>query len=478
MLCARILVVLSLPAGFASAAERFAELDADRVAAIEAMLPEHPAGFGKPIGDRAFWQDARTVALAGNAVRDAEKLLGKDFPAWDDTLYLEFTTIGRRPPGEKMLGARAAWLRPLVLAECLENKGRFLPTLAKALDEYVTQPTWTLPAHDRALDNFKRKAYSVDLASSAFGANLAQTLYLLGDRLDADLRKRAQEAVATRCFAPLRKTLVTGKGHGWLGDKAHPVQNNWNTVCLSGVVGAALAIVPERYERAVFVAAGEHYSTYFLNGFRNDGYCDEGGGYWSYGFGNCATLREELVQVTGGRIDLFTDPKIRNIALFGLRFQLNDRLVPPFADCRFGSRADVNLVAYCNQVLGLGLSGLENVPAIGGGNLYTPLMRPTPCAARAGAKAEADPVGVRSFFDQAGVLVCRPSSPTCRLAAAIKAGGTTLRDYVNADGVPGYFSQKLYVYERANEPCRRCATPVRHRVQGQRSTYWCPTCQR
>ena len=64
------------------------------------------------------------------------------------------------------------------------------------------------------------------------------------------------------------------------------------------------------------------------------------------------------------------------------------------------------------------------------------------------------------------------------LGAAIKVGGTTLRDYVNADGMPGYFRQKLYVYERAGAPCRVCRTPIRQRVQGQRSTYWCPSCQR
>ena len=64
------------------------------------------------------------------------------------------------------------------------------------------------------------------------------------------------------------------------------------------------------------------------------------------------------------------------------------------------------------------------------------------------------------------------------LAGAVKAGGTTLRDYVGADGAPGYFRQKLYVYERAGLPCRRCRTPVRRRMQGQRATYWCPECQR
>ena len=64
------------------------------------------------------------------------------------------------------------------------------------------------------------------------------------------------------------------------------------------------------------------------------------------------------------------------------------------------------------------------------------------------------------------------------LGDAIRQGGTTLRDYVNADGTPGYFRQKLYVYERSGEPCRRCDTPIRHLVQGQRSTYFCPQCQK
>ena len=64
------------------------------------------------------------------------------------------------------------------------------------------------------------------------------------------------------------------------------------------------------------------------------------------------------------------------------------------------------------------------------------------------------------------------------LAEAIEIGGTTLRDYVNAEGIPGYFRQKLFVYERDGQPCRICKTPVKQFVQGQRSTYWCPNCQR
>jgi formamidopyrimidine-DNA glycosylase len=64
------------------------------------------------------------------------------------------------------------------------------------------------------------------------------------------------------------------------------------------------------------------------------------------------------------------------------------------------------------------------------------------------------------------------------LKLAIRAGGTTLRDYLGADGAPGYFRQRLYVYERKGEPCRRCGTAVRALTQGQRSTYYCPRCQK
>ncbi len=61
------------------------------------------------------------------------------------------------------------------------------------------------------------------------------------------------------------------------------------------------------------------------------------------------------------------------------------------------------------------------------------------------------------------------------LSHAIEVGGTTLRDYVGANGEPGRFRQSLYVYERKD--CRLCGTAVRHLVQQGRSTYYCPVCQ-
>jgi formamidopyrimidine-DNA glycosylase len=61
---------------------------------------------------------------------------------------------------------------------------------------------------------------------------------------------------------------------------------------------------------------------------------------------------------------------------------------------------------------------------------------------------------------------------------SIEQGGTTLRDFVNGDGKPGYFKQHLNVYGKANAPCISCRVPVKEIRQGQRSTFYCPKCQK
>lgn len=61
---------------------------------------------------------------------------------------------------------------------------------------------------------------------------------------------------------------------------------------------------------------------------------------------------------------------------------------------------------------------------------------------------------------------------------AITVGGTTLRDFVSASGEPGYFRQRLRVYERAGEACRICSTPIKRVLLTGRASYFCPQCQR
>lgn len=92
---------------------------------------------------------------------------------------------------------------------------------------------------------------------------------------------------------------------------------------------------------------------------------------------------------------------------------------------------------------------------------------------------------------QAGIHPSRPAGRIsharhARLAAAIKhtlavaiaAGGSSLRNYVQASGELGYFQVNAFVYDREGAPCRTCKTPIRSTRHGQRTTYFCPACQK
>lgn len=76
---------------------------------------------------------------------------------------------------------------------------------------------------------------------------------------------------------------------------------------------------------------------------------------------------------------------------------------------------------------------------------------------------------------QAEILV---SSIKQVLAEAIEAGGSSLRDYKHGDGQLGYFQHSFKVYNQKGKPCPVCGAAIAHAVLGQRSTYWCPTCQK
>jgi len=389
---------VSLPCAAAADAGAF---DEGRLAKVAAMLGEKPAGFGSPVSDRTHWKE-----LAGNdsfsgTISEAEKLLQEPIPEQPDDLYLDFSRTGNRTRWQRVSGRRRGRITTLVLAECLENKGRFVPAFEEVVRVLCSEPTWVMPAHDAKLTNFRGESVDIDLGSSALGWSLATADYLLADKLTLDGRRLIRDNLERRIFQPYRDMVLGKRQKNWWLTGT----NNWNAVCLAGVTGSALAVIDSRDSRALFVAAAQDYSKNFLAGFTDDGYCSEGLGYWNYGFGYYVMLSEMIYRATGGKMDLLEDNKARQAATFGSKIEIINNVYPAFADCSIRAEPSSRLMYFVSRRLGLGLRRWEQIdPVSAGGSLYESMMYSFPNSASRTPPAQAgsESPGIRSWFDQAG----------------------------------------------------------------------------
>jgi hypothetical protein len=436
---ANLFVVLPVLASGAAAQET---IPPARVGEIAAMLPAQPAGVGKPAGDRATWDALAQQEALRSYVSRAEKLLAEPIPEQPDDLYLDFSRTGNRDRWQRVAGRRRERVTVLALAECIENQGRFVPALEEAVAALCAERTWVMPAHDGSLANFEGKTVDIDLASSALGWNLATCDYLLGDRLSPATRTLIRANVRRRVLDPYLAMVRAERSPNWW----MLTTNNWNAVCLAGVTGAALAQAQSPDERALFIAAAEHYSLNFLKGFTADGYCSEGLGYWNYGFGHYVLLAETICQATKGGVDLFARDEVKAPAAFGARIEIINGVNPAFADCSISARPSSDIMWFVNRRYALGLTGYDAQP-MGDGSLFGAMLYSLPNSASALPLPPPDPAGagLRSWFEQAGILISRPGgSATCRLGVALKGGHNA--EHHNHNDVGSYV---VVVAERA-----------------------------
>lgn len=396
------------------------EVDPARAKEIAAMLPEQPAGAGKPINDRATWESPAIRKEMADAVGAAEKLLTEPLPPTSDELFLEYSQNGNRTRWQEVNHERRGRIGKFVLAECIENKGRFIPPLVETLESVFQEKTWLYPAHDPSLRNFKGETVTIDLGSVAVAWSMATADWLLGDKLPKETRKLIREQIQKRIFASFMD-MMDGKRKAdwWLTGR-----NNWNAVCLAGVTGAALAIVEPREERAYYVAAAEKYSKHFLGGIPADGYCTEGVGYWNYGFGNYVMLAESVLQATGGKVDLLKNQHVRRIAMYGLSVPITPSVCPAFADCSVNARPSPTLVDYIARRWDLPVPPLKEIAVSwSAAPLYWTMTFAFPNSVSDKPTPRQEPLAERTWFEKGGVLIGRPGTrEKCRLSVAIKGG--------------------------------------------------------
>jgi len=180
-------------------------------------------------------------------------------------------------------------------------------------------------------------------------------------------------------------------------------------------------------------------------------------------------LALEPTATSGSRVLRFTDARRFGCLLWqapGTTHELLENLGPePLTDAFDG---DLLWQLSRSRSAAVKLFLMDNAVVVGVGNIY---------ASEALFAAGIDPRRPAGSVSRA--RYARLAAEVKRILAwAIERGGTTLRDFINPDGMPGYFVRELQVYGREDEPCRTCGTAIRQVVLGQRSTFWCPRCQK
>lgn len=418
------LIALMLAVSMTDAAAADDRPDPQRVREIAQTLPPAPEGLGRPVTDRESWDALAATTPYQAVIGRAERLLAEPLPEQPDDLYLDFSRTGNRTRYQTVaFGRRRTRFNTLVLAECAENQGRFLPAIDEVVAATCAERTWVLPAHDRSLANFNRERIDIDLFSSEYAWQLATANWLLGERLSPQTREMIRANVSERVLEPFR-AMYSGERepNGWLH-----VTSNWNAVCLAGVTGAALAQIEDPELRAEYIAAAEKLSQNFLNGFPPDGYCSEGLGYWNYGFGHYVLLAETVYQATDGAVDFMARPGVAAPATFAARIQIMGGVAPAFADCAIDARPDRRTMWYLNSRYDLGLAAWSGLPpeAALGSDLAGSVIFSFPNSASEGARLEGADLGapLRAWFSDAGILVSRPAAGSnCLLGVALKGG--------------------------------------------------------
>lgn len=413
-----------------------------------------------PVTDRAAWEGL-DEEWKKEALALGERYLQFNFLPLTATDFMDFTRTGNRVRYENKFFSKRHALNALVLAECVENKGRFLDDITNGIFSICEESAWQLPPHNSYIRDTPQlllpdsTAPVLDLFACESGAILATACYLLESRLDEIspfIAKRIRYELEQRIFTPYLNTHFW-----WMGSGQEPM-NNWTIWCTQNVLlSVFLCGNSASFQSAVLRKACRSVD-YFLAEYGEDGCCDEGAQYYRHA-GLCLFNAMEILNaVTDGAFsELYKEPKIRNIASYIYNVHIDDKYYVNFADCSpVAGRAGVREFLFALRTDNAGMAAFAAADFLAGmpdtlllpteNNLYyrlqnaftvreirtyaTSSVSASETAAAAGMDAEADETdaaaGTHSaassrpdiYYPSVGIFLARDDS----LHLAVKAG--------------------------------------------------------
>ncbi len=245
----------------------------------------------------------------------------REIPVLKRSAYRNYQRVGDRILPQTVAGYRRRELDRAAMALWLAHPNEDVDYLQDLLWAYCDDHTWVMAAHE---------GRAIDLGSAGLGAAFAEILHVLGDQLEEEVVHRVSQKIEEHIFQPFwnYKHLDFWK----------TVRMNWNHVCNGEIIRTALYQIQDPVVLAHMTHAAIVNLTYALDGFTDDGGCEEGPGYWEYGFGHFLSVAHALYLKTSGELNLMADEtgKIHRICQYPLAAHIQGALRSTFADSSHG----------------------------------------------------------------------------------------------------------------------------------------------
>lgn len=227
-----------------------------------------------PKASDSYWRRHVPLAMRHDYIHLGEEYISKSWRSIPDSVFAEFRATGNRTNYEDSCFSRRRQFACLVMAEIMEHSGRFMPDICSGLHYFLEQERWWgIPAH-YPLSSPDAAVQTVDLFNAETSSMLAWTVYMLGPEVDNRERGLSGRVLADIERRFLRPTLT--EKQGWMNNA-----NNWNTWITSNFLESALICLPSSSPLlGKALATGAACMSLFLNGYPDDGGCEEGVGYW------------------------------------------------------------------------------------------------------------------------------------------------------------------------------------------------------
>ena len=308
---------------------------------------------------------------AKKIIATAEELMNRDIPVIKASDFRDYFISGSRSKYAVSSGVRRQIALYLSLAEYIEgHSGRFAEKLMDAVWAIMEESTWIQPAHNYLNPYLPAgttlppvygpdKLHGIDLSAGGVGA-LLTIVYLMAkkslDRITPIICKKIEYSVHERITVPFLHCPLW-----WTGEGGRKV-NNWGPWVASNVLFVTAVFEKDDVVRQAVVDRAITTIDNFLKDYAPDGGCDEGPSYWNAAGGSLFDCLELLEELSGGAINIYGEPLVRNIGEYIFKMNINENMFVNFADCgpkqrlscemleRFGQKTGSDgLVAFAHQ---------------------------------------------------------------------------------------------------------------------------------